>query len=89
MRYIVQHKHFRRDYKMQKRRGKKMEKLEEVVRLLLEEDNLPPKHRPHKLSGEWRGFWECHIESDWLLIYGLTETKVLLVRTGTHADLFE
>jgi mRNA interferase YafQ len=42
------------------------------------------------LSGEWRGFWECHIEPDWLLIYDLNDPAVLaLHRTGTHSDLFE
>ena len=89
MRRLVQQAQLRRDYKLQKRRGAEMEKLEEVVRLLLEDGSLPAKYRPHKLSGEWKGFWECHIESDWLSIYGVTSSEVLLVRTGTHADLFE
>jgi mRNA interferase YafQ len=50
---------------------------------------LPFSAHPHKLSGEWEGFWECHIQSDWLLIYAVTETHLHLARTGTHADLFE
>ena len=41
------------------------------------------------LKGEWKGTWECHIASDWLLIYEVTETEIRLIRTGTHADLFE
>ena len=40
------------------------------------------------LSAEWSGFWECHIEPDWLLIYIVTDEEVLLIRTGTHDDLF-
>jgi mRNA interferase YafQ len=44
---------------------------------------------PHRLSGEWNRLWECHIEPDWLLIWDETEEKLTLVRTGTHADLFE
>ena len=40
------------------------------------------------LKGEWKGYWECHIASNWLLIYKLTDDEVLLARTGTHADLF-
>ena len=35
------------------------------------------------------GVWECHIEPDWLLIYDITATEVLLIRTGSHSDLFE
>lgn len=42
------------------------------------------------LSGEWKGFYECHIEPDWLLIYDTTSSDILaLHRTGTHSDLFE
>jgi mRNA interferase YafQ len=32
---------------------------------------------------------ECHIEPDWLLIYDITDAEVVLLRTGTHSDLFE
>lgn len=35
-----------------------------------------------------KGYWDCHIEPDWLLIYKLTQYEVRLARTGTHADLF-
>lgn len=41
-----------------------------------------------KLPSEWEGFLECHIESDWLLIYDVNGEVVILVRTGTHEDLF-
>lgn len=34
------------------------------------------------------GYKECHIESDWLLIYKQTDDELRLDRTGTHADLF-
>lgn len=59
-----------------------------VVELLAEDGALSAAYRPHKLSGEWKGVWECHIEPDWLLIYDVTPNEVLLIRTGTHADLF-
>jgi mRNA interferase YafQ len=50
---------------------------------------LPAANRAHPLKGEWKGYWDCHIEPDWLLIYKLTDDEVRLARTGTHADLFE
>jgi mRNA interferase YafQ len=59
-----------------------------AVELLAETGTLPEGYRPHKLTGEWKGVWECHIEPDWLLIYDVTPTEVLLIRTGTHSDLF-
>ena len=49
---------------------------------------LAAKHRPHKLKGEWDSFHECHITPDWLLIYLVTDDRLILVRTGTHSDLF-
>jgi hypothetical protein len=41
------------------------------------------------VKGEWKGYWDCHVEPDWLLIYKVTDDEVRLARTGTHADLFE
>ena len=42
-----------------------------------------------ELGTRWKGVWECHIEPDWLLIYEVTDAEVLLIRTGSHSDLFE
>ena len=50
---------------------------------------LPEARRDHPLRGERKGWRECHIEPDWLLIYKTTDEEVLLARTGTHADLFD
>jgi len=69
-------------------RGKDIEDLIAAVELLAEQGTLPSAYRAHKLAGEWSGVWECHIEPDWLLIYVITGEEVLLIRTGTHADLF-
>ena len=89
MRRIAQQRRFKLDLKRHKRRGKNIEDLIGVVELLAETVTLPDGCRPHRLSGEWKGVWECHIEPDWLLIYTITPVEVLLIRTGTHSDLFE
>jgi mRNA interferase YafQ len=88
MRHVTQRRRFREDLKQQTRRGKDIEDLIAVIELLAEDGTLPDTYRPHKLTGEWKGLWECHIEADWLLIYEVTATEVLLIRTGSHADLF-
>lgn len=49
---------------------------------------LPEKYRDHALTGKWRGFRECHVQPDWLLIYRVGDGKLWLARTGTHRDLF-
>lgn len=79
---------FKKDLKRLSKQHWDIEKLQRVIVLLQQDDQLPPTARPHKLHGEYAGLWECHIESDWLLIYGVTEEELLLVRTGTHIDLF-
>jgi len=89
MRGTVWRRQCERDLKRIIQRGKDREKLLDIVGLLGADGRVPVQNRPHKLSGKYAGLWECHIESDWLLIYDVTDTEVLLARTGTHADLFE
>jgi mRNA interferase YafQ len=80
---------FERDLKKARKRGKDLEKLWRVVETLASGAHLAPRHRTHKLSGDWSEFWECHIEPDWLLIWYFAEDALVLVRNGTHSDLFE
>ena len=80
---------FEKDLKRTGRRGKDLDKLWRVVERLSSRQLLDPRNRPHRLSGDWSAFWECHIEPDRLLIWELAEDVLILVRTGTHADLFD
>ena len=70
------------------KRGKKIDKLETVINLLQAEKTLDIYYRNHQLVGNWFPCLECHIEPDWLLIYQLTSTELVLIRTGSHSDLF-
>ena len=81
---------FRKDYKLAKKRGLKLELLEIVIDILLQEKVLDEKYRDHALTGNYIGFRECHIQPDWLLIYAVDKNKLVLIasRTGTHSDLF-
>lgn len=79
---------FRKDIRRVERRGNDVERLTSILRLLREEEPLPIAARPHLLKGEWSGYWECHIAPDWLLIYRVSVTEIVLARTGTHSDLF-
>ncbi len=80
---------YKKDLKRLSKRGWDLDKLWAVVSLIQDNRPLPSNAHPHKLGGVYEGLWECHIESDWLLIYNVTDEEVLLARTGTHADLFE
>ena len=93
MRKIRQRIQFGKDVRKMERRGRSAEKLWDVIRILQREEQLPAQYHDHKLrnDGVFRNVRECHIEPDWLLVYALEQEELilLLVRTGTHADLFE
>jgi mRNA interferase YafQ len=80
---------FERDVERLLRRKKDMEKLKSVIRSLIRGEKLDPIYRDHKLAGNYYGCRDCHIESDWLLIYKYDGETLFLIRTGTHSDLFK
>lgn len=79
---------FIKDVEVAKKRKRDIKKLSEVIDLLLAKKVLPVKYKNHKLQGQYKDYWECHIEPDWLLIYMKTSTEIIFARTGTHSDLF-
>lgn len=81
---------FERDLKRCIRRGLPMEEFRTVIRLLVRDGRLPAEYKPHKLHGNRKGEWECHIQSDWLLIWKQfdDELRLLMINTGSHSDLF-
>lgn len=87
---IVPSNQFRKDLKLAKKRGCKMEHLRNVVNALAAEQKLDKRYRDHGLTGIYSGFRECHVEPDWLLIYRIHQDnlELFLLRTGTHSDLF-
>jgi mRNA interferase YafQ len=89
MKALVESTAFRKDSKRAHKRRYDVAKLATVIRKLQLGGPLPPSNRAHPLKGEWKGYWDCHVEPDWLLIYKVMDDEVRLARTGTHADLFE
>ena len=85
----VYSKQFEKDAKRCVRRGKNLEKFKMLVRTLLSGKPLDAIHRDHKLTGNLVGRRDCHIESDWLLIYRIDGDRVVFERMGTHSDLFK
>lgn len=67
---------FKKDYERIKKRGYDVQHLQNVVALLA--------------SGTYQGFYDCHISSDWIMIYKIDLNEIVLVlsRTGTHSNLF-
>ena len=81
---------FRKDYTKCKKRGLDVSLLDDVIEIIAGEEPLPYKYDNHKLSGNFNGCQECHIKSNWILIYFVDDERnmLILLRTGTHSDLF-
>lgn len=87
---IVPTKLFKKDLKIAIKRGYNIQLLEKVIEIIASGEKLPPKYKDHSLNGSYKGTRECHITSDWLLIYEISNNELILylTRTGTHSDLF-
>jgi mRNA interferase YafQ len=91
MKYTIERtNHFKRSFKKCLKRGLDVSKLETALRILSAEGCLPETYRPHKLTGNFSGCWECHVTADWLLVWQQNDTELilLLIDTGSHADIF-
>ena len=75
---------FKKDFKQCVKRGYNMQQIKSIMKLLEDGMELPEKNRDHHLVGNYPYCRECHIQSDWLLIYQLFDNSVLFIRTGTH-----
>jgi mRNA interferase YafQ len=80
---------FKQDAKRQQKRGKDVGKLKSVIEHLAAGEELDAHLHDHALIGQYVGTRECHIDPDWLLIYEATADEVILIRTGSHSDLFK
>ena len=88
---------YEKELKLMIKRVKDLNKLDYLLEILEANINkgiehhllLPEKYCLHKLIGKYKGYWECHIEPDWLLVYYLDDEVLRLERTGTHNDIFK
>jgi len=91
IKYRIQYtKSYRKQYKLMQKRGYEMALLDDVVMRLASGEVLPPKYHDHPLRGNKRGYRDCHILDDWILIYRIDKgiLTLILSETGTHSDLF-
>lgn len=81
-------KKFESDYRRMVRLGSDPEMFWAVVEILASEEEIPKEFRDHELKGEWAGVRDIHVEADWLLLYKVSQPDLILIRTGTHSDIF-
>jgi mRNA interferase YafQ len=86
---LKRHKQFAKDLKKVKFTDKQFEKLITYISLLLENKPLPPEAKDHPLVGNWKDFREFHLGGDLIVIYKKEKDTLILVRIGTHNQLFE
>ena len=88
MREIIRKRQFKKDFQTIARTRHNLERFAEAVAMLQQGNTLPAHFRDHALIGNWRNFRECHLAGDLLLIYQATDTELILVRMGSHSELF-
>lgn len=83
-------KAFERNFDRCVKRGLPMEELRIAMKILVEKGSLPTQYKPHKLVGDRKGQWECHIRPNWLLVWEQHDAELILImlNTGSHADIF-
>jgi len=82
---------FKKDIRLLKKRGYNMSLLDNVIRKLANGETLPPQYRDHPLKGNRKGYHDCHLKDDWVMIYKINKDilTLILLETGTHSDLLE
>ena len=81
---------FEKSLKLCQKRNYNLILLKDVIDILALDGKLPAKYKHHKLTGNFKNCWECHIKPDWLLIWQQDDQELILLfmDTGTHSDLF-
>lgn len=82
---------FKKSLKLAVKRGLDINLLKFIINQLQTVGKVDDKFVPHPLKGNYKGCMECHIQSDWLLIWKQDNKKLelIMVDTGTHSDLFK
>ena len=81
---------YKKDYKRIKNNQQKVDDLKVILNKLMKEEPIPAEYLPHKLTGQYKGCLECHIQNDFLLIWIDENTDIIeLVRLGSHSELFK
>ncbi len=64
--------------------------MKKVMVMLANDEQLPPEKKDHNLVGPWKGYRECHVQPDFLLIYKKNNknNSIHFERAGTHSELF-
>ena len=82
-------KQYKKDYKKAKKQNRNLAELKSVINLIVNQKAIPKNYNDHPLSGMLKGLRDCHIEPDFILLYKVKEDELILVRVGSHSELFK
>ncbi len=85
---IRNHILYKKDFKKLVKNGFDDSVLKEVILTLRKKEPLDPQFQDHALKGKWKPFRECHIKADILLVYLVKDDELILLRLGSHSELF-
>lgn len=85
---VVRKSQFKKDFKKLRSSNRDIDVLKTTILTLAEGEELPESFRDHVLIGNYRDCRECHLAGDWLLIYQRDAENLVLIRTGSHSELF-
>ena len=88
MRSIIRKSQFKRDFKKLRSSNRDIDLLKTTIQKLVAGEELPTRSRDHALAGNYINCRECHLSGDWLLIYQRDAENLILIRTGSHSELF-
>jgi mRNA interferase YafQ len=79
---------YKKDFKKAQKQKRNFSELKFILNKIVNRESIPPKYEDHALSGILKGKSDCHIEPDFILIYEIKEDDLILIRLGTHSELF-
>jgi mRNA interferase YafQ len=89
MKEIKSGKQFKKDLKRYLNQPYKLKKLYALIEIMRSEESIPNEYKPHSLVGNFSGYMECHVESDFLLVWvDETSNVIKLIRLGSHSEIF-
>ena len=80
---------FKKDYKRVKAQEKDIQTLLNIMDRLQNEETLEASFVDHDLKWNWKGYRECHLAPNWLLVYTVEEDTISFARTGSHSEIFD
>lgn len=81
---------FKKDSKLYRHNKEVLVELEKILAVLIKGGELPARNANHRLSGDFKNYFDCHIKPDVILVYEMDweEKTILLLRIGSHSELF-